>query len=92
MNYALIENGIVKNIIVLNPKNAADFPQAVPFQDIPVNIGDVYKDGCFYRNNEKVISFLDALLIENKEQDSIIAELDAALLDSTYQNIMGSIE
>ena len=35
MNYALIENGIVANIIWLYPANAGDFPSAVPI--VPMN-------------------------------------------------------
>ena len=30
MNYALIENGVVTNLIWLYPANAADFPWAAP--------------------------------------------------------------
>lgn len=35
MNYALIENGIVTNIIWLLPTNADDFPDAVPMATVP---------------------------------------------------------
>ena len=54
MNYALIENGIVENIIYLHPMNAEDFPNAVSFDEIPVAIGDEYRNGQFYRNGEIV--------------------------------------
>ncbi len=47
MNYALIENGIVTNLIWLHPGNAADFPGAVPLGDIPAAIGDTYVNGVF---------------------------------------------
>lgn len=50
MDYALIENGTVVNIIYLHPMNAEDFPNAVPLEGVPAGIGDTYKDGAFYRN------------------------------------------
>lgn len=56
MNYALIENGIVVNIIWLSPSNATDFPNAVEYRNRPVQIGDSYIDGTFYRNGEKVLT------------------------------------
>lgn len=56
MRYALIDNGIVTNIIWLYPANAADFPRAVPLADIPVAIGDSYTDSIFFRNGEQVLS------------------------------------
>lgn len=56
MNYALIEDGIVANVIWLHPANASDFPGAVALNDIPAGIGDSYEDGVFYRNGEKVLT------------------------------------
>lgn len=54
MNYALIENGIVTNIICLLPMNADEFPNAVATEGLPVDIGDTYEDGRFYRNGEEI--------------------------------------
>lgn len=55
MNYALIENEIVTNIIYLHPINAAeDFPNAVAIENLPVAIGDEYRNEQFYRNGEIV--------------------------------------
>ena len=47
MNYAIVENGIVTNIIVLNDDNAQDFPNAIPTNGLFVAIGDTYADGQF---------------------------------------------
>lgn len=52
MTYAIINNGIVENIIVLNAKAASAFPNAVPCGDYPVAIGDTYENGIFYRDGE----------------------------------------
>ena len=89
MNYALIENNIVTNIIWLYPGNASDFPNAVPLNDIPAGIGDEYIDGMFYRNNEKILTEIENLYKINQEQAQIIEELDNALLDTTYASLVG---
>ena len=44
MNYALIENNVVINIIWLADRNAHEFPNAVKLGDRPVGIGDTYEN------------------------------------------------
>lgn len=56
MNYALIENGVVTNIIWLYSGNAGDFPDAVRCGDVPVAIGDTYDGQDFYREGARVLS------------------------------------
>lgn len=41
MNYALVENGIVTNIIWLNERNEAEWPNAVRLYDRMVEVGEV---------------------------------------------------
>jgi hypothetical protein len=74
MNYAWIENGIVANIIWLHPGNAADFPSAAPIGDIPAAIGDVYTDGVFYRDGERVLSIAEQLA----SAQAALAEIEEA--------------
>lgn len=88
MNYALIENGIVTNIIWLYPGNANDFPNAVRMNDIPVSIGDTYEDSVFYHNGERVLTNLEYI---QKYYESTISELDTALLEQTYNNLTGGV-
>lgn len=59
MNYAMVENGIVTNVIWLYSINAADFPSAVPCRDIPAAIGDTYDGEHFYRGGERVLTALE---------------------------------
>jgi len=92
MNYALIENGIVINVIWLLPDNAEDFPTAVPMGDVLAAIGDEYKDGEFYRDGNKVLTTNGYYELYLKEASEIIEELDAALLDATYESIIGGLE
>ena len=54
MKYALIENGIVINTVVLLPYNAKDFPNAIDTGERPVQIGDTYDGERFYRNGKEV--------------------------------------
>ena len=56
MNYTIIENGVVGNVIVLRPANAGEFPGAVALHDRPVGIGDTYSDGRFRRDGEEVLT------------------------------------
>lgn len=85
MNYALIDNGIVVNVIWLHPDNAYEFPNAVPLNDLPAGIGDTYDGEYFMRNGKRVLTFVE-------EAQNIITELDIALLELQYQFIIGGLE
>lgn len=79
MNYALIENGMVTNIIWLYDGNAGEFP-AVKLGDRRVLIGDTYEGGHFYRDGAEVLTAaeeaaayraaLAVLGIETEEQNA----------------------
>lgn len=88
MNYAVIENGVVTNIIWLSPANAADFPGVIPLEGRPVAMGDSYSGGVFTRNGAPVLTDSQRLTQANQE----IAALDAALLDAEYESILGGLE
>lgn len=75
MNYALIENGIVTNVIWLHPGNAAEFPNAVALEDIPAGIGDTYEDGVFYREGERVLTAAERMQAEMDDMKAALAEL-----------------
>lgn len=61
MNYALIENGVVINIIVLLPYNAHDFPNAVCIEGLYVQIGDTYDGERFCHDGEPIYSTQERL-------------------------------
>lgn len=75
MNYALIENGIVTNVIWLYPGNAAEFPNAVALEDIPAGIGDTYEDGAFYRDGVKILTAAERRQAEMGDMKAALAEL-----------------
>ena len=57
VNYALVENGVVTNVIWLCPSNADEFPNAVCVSDRPVTVGDLYSNGVFTRNGKAVSTY-----------------------------------
>ena len=72
MNYALIENGVVVNLIWLYEGNAHEFPNAVPTGDRPVGIGDSYTDGHFYRDSAEVLTPAEELAAVRAALDIIM--------------------
>ena len=76
MNYALIENGVVTNIIWLSSDNADELPNAVNIDDYPVCIGDTYSDGVFYRDGEKVRTYHEYTV--ETAQAALLNEMDEA--------------
>nr|DAI10838.1 MAG TPA: hypothetical protein [Caudoviricetes sp.] len=56
MRYAVIEDGVVANVIILYSGGAKSFPDAVPCGDVPVAIGDTYDGQDFYREGARVLS------------------------------------
>jgi hypothetical protein len=76
MNFAIIENGVVVNVIVGPLPNGMD---GVALGDRPVAIGDSYTDGVFMRDGDVVLT--DAEKIAELEAQN--AQLSAAL--SSFQ-------
>lgn len=79
MNYALIENRIVTNLIWLYEGNAHEFPNAVPIGERPVAIGDSYAGGVFTRDGEPVLTETERLAAEVSEYDAALTEIETAL-------------
>lgn len=75
MRYALIESGIVANVISLNDRNANDFPTAVKLGDRPVAIGDTYTDDKFYRDGVEVLTPMEQAQAEITEYKAALHEL-----------------
>lgn len=67
MNYALVENGVVTNIIWLHPANADEFVNAVAMGDVPAAIGDTWNGERFYRNGELVLTAAEIAEAEAKD-------------------------
>ena len=78
MDYALIENGVVANLIWLHPSNADDFPNAVQIGDIPVAIGDTHDGEYFLRNGERVLTHEERLAKEITDMKAALELLGVA--------------
>ena len=73
--YALVEDGIVTNIISLDSRNASDFPNAIKTADRPVAIGDTYIDGKFYRDGNEVLTPMEAAQLESETYKTALQTL-----------------
>lgn len=80
MRYAIITDGVVTNVIILYPGNAADFPSAVPCGDVPVAIGDTYDGQDFYREGARVLSPMEQA---RKDAEDMEAALRLLGVDGT---------
>jgi len=80
--YALVEDGVVVNVIVLYPPNAAEFEGAVPCGEIPVAIGDTYDGEHFYRAGERVLTALEQA---QKDAEDMAAALELLGVDTEQE-------
>ena len=86
MRYALIDNGIVSNVIALNDRNASDFPTAVKLGDRPAGIGDTYTDGKFYRDGVEVLTPLEQAQAEIDAYKAALNELGVETEETSNEN------
>ena len=86
MRYALVENGVVTNVIWLNDKNASDFPAAVKLGDRPVTMGDTYTDGKFYRDGVEVLTALEQAQAEIDSYKFALNEMGVETEESSNEN------
>ena len=86
MNYALITNGVVSNIIWLYDGNAQEFPGAVKLGDRPIGIGDTYTDGNFYRDGVEVLTPLEQAQAEIDAYKAALNELGVKTEETINEN------
>lgn len=86
MRYAIVDNGAVTNIIVLNDRNASDFPTAVKLGDRPVGIGDTYTDGKFYRGGVEVLTPMEQAQAEIDAYKAALNELGVETEETINEN------
>ena len=80
--YALVENGVVTNVMVLYPPNAEEFEGAVPCGDLPVAIGDTYDGEHFYRGGDRVLTALEQA---QKDAEDMQAALELLGVDTEQE-------
>nr|DAI00139.1 MAG TPA: SEC-C motif-c motif containing protein, Structural [Caudoviricetes sp.] len=80
MNYALVENGTVVNIIWLNERNAGEWPGAVRLGERMVEMGDTYEDGrWFYRDGTEVLTAAEEAQMEAAQYAAALQVLGVVL-------------
>lgn len=87
---ARVENGVVINIEWCSD-NVVETEYLIDIADRPVNIGNAYIDGKFYNNGVEVLTERESMYKKLAEYEEELAALDAALLESQYQNIVGGL-
>ena len=75
MNYALVENGIVTNIIWLNERYEAEWPNAVRLGERMVEVGDTYDGEKFWRGGVEVLTPMEQAQEEMTEYKAALREL-----------------
>lgn len=86
MNYALVENGTVVNIIWLNERNEAEWPNAVRLGERMVEVGDTYTDGKFYRAGVEVLTPMEQAQAEIDAYKAALNELGVETEETINEN------
>ncbi len=79
MTYALVEKGVVVNLIWLYPGNAGSFPGAVALEGRPVQMGDLFENGVFTRDGNPVQTPLEEARTE-------LCDMAERMIDLEIQN------
>ena len=75
---ALIENGTVANMLWCSDSEPETDTIINP-ADHPVEIGDTYSDGKFYRDGVEILTPLEEALKKNAEYEAALTEIETAL-------------
>lgn len=82
MNFAIVEDGYVTNVIWLSASNRADFPNSVCVANRAAAIGDQYIDGVFFRDGLPVPAYteqIEALSNQIGELEATVSSIEEAL-------------
>ena len=94
MNYAMIKNGVIDNIIVADYtmaqtlKQLQGYDEAINCDNYPVGIGDIYENG-YFMNAEDVTDEQGNILIPAKTviERNITAEEQVKILEDENSNL-----
>ena len=75
--YAKIKNGVVDNIVEIHFTNADKYPNYIQVEDLPVEPGDTYSDGAFYRDGVQIKSAAQELADAQQLLNIILGGEDA---------------
>lgn len=86
-NMALLENGLVTNILWCSDREP-ETDTLINCGELPVGIGDSYRDGAFYRDGEKILTAYELLEKQNAE----LVDAMAAMVEDIYTSDVAEIE
>lgn len=86
-NMALLENGLVTNILWCSDQEP-ETDTLINCGELPVGIGDSYQDGAFYRDGEKILTAYELLEKQNAE----LVDAMAAMVEDVYASDVAEIE
>lgn len=86
-NMALIDNGLVTNILWCSDREP-ETDTLINCGELPVGIGDSYRDGAFYRDGEKILTAYELLEKQNAE----LVDAMAAMVEDIYTSDVAEIE
>lgn len=75
--YAKIANGAVENLVEIHFTNADKYPNYIQVEDLPVEPGDTYSDGAFYRDGVQIKSAAQELADAQQLLNIILGGEDA---------------
>ena len=75
MRYAIVEDGVVTNVVILYPGSEDVFPHAVPCERFAVEIGDTWDGTAFCREGEKVPGFQELELERMRDMQAALEVL-----------------
>ena len=85
-NMALLENGLVTNILWCSDTEP-ETDTMINCGELPVGIGDSYRDGSFYRDGEKILTAYELLEKQNAE----LVYAMGAMVDDIYTSDVAEI-
>lgn len=86
-NMALLKNGLVANILWCSDREP-ETDTMINCGELPVGIGDSYRDGAFYRDGEKILTAYELLEKQNAE----LVDAMAAMVEDVYAQDVAEIE
>lgn len=86
-NMALLENNLVTNILWCSDREP-ETDTLITCGELPVGIGDSYKDGSFYRDGEKILTAYELLEKQNAE----LVDAMGAMVEDVYASDIAEIE
>lgn len=85
-NMALLENNKVINIISCSD-TTVQTSTLIEYNNIPIQIGDIYENGLYYRDGKEVLTETDQLLLEKEDLLTTMGQM----VEEVYESDISAI-